>query len=74
VNCETRTGEAQREKTRGLQGHEWSGVLGDDAVSSIPTIYVVWGSAVNSLSGVWGTAAPAAERFSCILEAPNVLI
>jgi len=59
-------GEARWAEARGPKGRE-RGVLGD-----LPTSYRVWGSGVSSPIGVRGKA-PAAKRFSCILEAPDSL-
>ena len=57
--------EAQRTESGG-------GVLGEKAVSPLPSSYGVRGSAVISPSDV-RDKSPAAKRFSCILEAPDCL-
>jgi len=66
-------GEGRRVKARGPKGRQrgW-GLLGKGAASLLPTSWEVWGIAVSSSSGVGG-GAPAAKRFSCILEEPDSL-
>jgi len=62
-----RTSEVQRAKARGLKSQQWGEVLGDGAARPLPTSEEVWGSAINSPSGLWGTA----KGFPCILYMPE---
>jgi len=44
----------ERPKPEAQRADNGGGILGDGEDSLLPTSYGVWGSAVSSLTGIWG--------------------